>query len=205
MIHTGYDLPRSLEVCDQLAGSWDQTACTGGVFMENISSSYGIKSKWLRDDDLLYPCKTVAERHKLYCYLMVTSRILPAVGYDFGKAATFAGRASRAWIATCFQSLGRDASGTSRQKPAKILEYCRTAGDMIGDCVYGAAQRHELELRRRQGSLRALRAGARRDPRPVLRGDRHDPGRPACRARAAPAQRARRSRAATSPTVVRGI
>jgi mono/diheme cytochrome c family protein len=140
MIHTGYDLPRSLEVCDGLDGSWDQTACTGGVFMENISSSYGIKSKWLRDDDLLYPCNTVAERHKLYCYLMVTSRILPAVGYDFGKAADLCRTSEPAWIASCFQSLGRDASGTSRQDPKQILVHCRSAGEMISDCVYGAAR-----------------------------------------------------------------
>ena len=44
--------------------------------MENLQTSYGTKSPWLRDDDPLYPCPTVAERHKLYCYLMVTSRIL---------------------------------------------------------------------------------------------------------------------------------
>jgi hypothetical protein len=140
MIYTRYDLPRSLQTCDRLQGDWDQTACTGGVFMENISSSYGIQSKWLRDDDLLYPCKTVAERHKLYCYLMVTSRILPAVGYDFAKTSKLCRTSESAWIETCFQSLGRDASGQTRQDPAGILRHCRTAGDMMVECVYGAVR-----------------------------------------------------------------
>jgi cytochrome c553 len=140
MIYTRYDMPRSLATCDKLADSWDQTSCTGGVFMENLSSSYGVKSKWLRDDDLIYPCNTVAERHKIYCYLMVTSRILPVVGYDFAKASRICRRSERAWIATCFQSLGRDASGHSRQNPDQILTYCATAGNMIGDCIYGAAR-----------------------------------------------------------------
>ena len=140
MIYTGYDLPGSLQVCDELEGSWDQTACTGGVFMENISSSYGVKSKWLRDDDLLYPCKTVAERHKLYCYLMVTSRILPAVGYDFAKTSKLCRTSEPAWVETCFQSLGRDASGQSRQNPDEIVRHCRTAGDEMVECVYGAAR-----------------------------------------------------------------
>ena len=75
MIYTNLDLPYSLGICDQLATSWDRTACSGGVFMENLSTSYGVESKWLRDDDPMYPCTTVAEKHKLYCYLMVTSRI----------------------------------------------------------------------------------------------------------------------------------
>jgi mono/diheme cytochrome c family protein len=140
MIYTHYDMPRSLKVCDALNGSWDQTSCTGGVFMENLSSSYGVKSKWLKDDDLIYPCNTVAERHKIYCYLMVTSRILPVVGYDFAKAAKLCRKSEPRWIATCFQSLGRDASGHSRQDPATILKYCATGGNMMGDCVYGAAR-----------------------------------------------------------------
>ena len=140
MIYTRYDMPRSLATCDKLADNWDQTSCTGGVFMENLSSSYGVKSKWLRDDNLIYPCNIVAERHKIYCYLMVTSRILPVVGYDFAKASKICRKSERAWIATCFQSLGRDASGHSRQNPDQILTYCGTAGNMIGDCVYGAAR-----------------------------------------------------------------
>ena len=140
MIYSHYDMPRSLKVCDALNGNWDQTSCTGGVFMENLSSSYGVKSKWLRDNDLIYPCNTVAERHKIYCYLMVTSRILPTVGYDFAKASKICRTSEKNWVATCFQSLGRDASGHSRQNPDKILEYCATGGNMMGDCVYGAAR-----------------------------------------------------------------
>jgi mono/diheme cytochrome c family protein len=140
MIYTHYDMPRSLKVCDRLNGNWDQTSCTGGVFMENLSSSYGVKSKWLKDDDLIYPCDAVAERHKIYCYLMVTSRILPTVGYNFAKASKICRTSEKAWIATCFQSLGRDASGHSRQNPDTILEYCATSGNMMGDCIYGAAR-----------------------------------------------------------------
>jgi mono/diheme cytochrome c family protein len=140
MIYTHYDMPRSLKVCDALNGSWDQTSCTGGVFMENLSSSYGVKSKWLRDNDLIYPCNAVAERHKVYCYLMVTSRILPTVGYDFAKTSKICRKSDRNWIPTCFQSLGRDASGHSRQNPDQILKYCATAGNMMSDCIYGAAR-----------------------------------------------------------------
>jgi mono/diheme cytochrome c family protein len=140
MIYTGYDLPRSLETCDGLATSWDQTSCTGGVFMENLSSSYGITSKWLREDDPLYPCNSVAERHKLYCYLMVTSRILPLEGWDYGKAAAWCRKAESGWVATCFQSLGRDASGQTRGNVSEILGICAKGGDMERECVYGAAR-----------------------------------------------------------------
>jgi mono/diheme cytochrome c family protein len=140
MIYTNYDLPKALHVCDELATAWDQTSCTGGVFMENQSSSYGITSRWLKSSDLIYPCDAVSQRHKLYCYLMVTSRILPAVGESFPRAAAICRRSDRGWVATCFQSLGRDASGHTRADPQGILRLCAAAGDMAGECIYGAAR-----------------------------------------------------------------
>jgi hypothetical protein len=140
MIHTGYDLRESLRVCDSLATGWDQRSCHAGVFMENVSSSYGVESRWLRDDDLIYPCNVVEAAHKLYCYLMVTSRILAANGYSWRKTVATCRQSERAWIATCFQSLGRDASGNTRQNAVAILDICRLAGRRSRECIYGAAR-----------------------------------------------------------------
>src|SRR5262245_12351803 len=151
MLHTAYDMPLALQTCDELATDWDKTSCTGGVFMENLQTSYGTTSKWLRDDDPLYPCTTVAERHKLYCYLMVTSRILDVDGGDWQKTVRWCRRAEVDWVATCFQSLGRDASGRTLQDPAKILGICALATGMARECIYGAAR-----------DITSMDAGARR-------------------------------------------
>jgi hypothetical protein len=143
MIQTGYAMPVALDVCDRLATDWDRTSCSGGVFMENISSSYGFRSPWLKDDDLVYPCNAhvVQEDFKTYCYLMVTSRILQENGYNWRQAAKTCAGVARAWVATCFQSYGRDASGFTRQNPPRILELCRIAGRAgQTDCIYGAAR-----------------------------------------------------------------
>lgn len=151
MIFTDYDMPLSLETCDALKTQWDQTSCTGGVFMENLQTSYGTTSRWLRDGEPLYPCTAVAERHKLYCYLMVTSRILDVVGGDWQRTVDWCRRAEKNWVATCFQSLGRDASGRSVQNTAEILRICGLAGGMEGECIYGAAR-----------DITSMDAGARR-------------------------------------------
>src|SRR5919204_1384078 len=108
--------------------------------MENQSSSYGFTSQWLRPKQPLYPCTAVSRRHKLYCYLMVTSQILPDVGYSWVKTVRVCRRSERGWVATCFQSLGRDASGQTVQSPPKIVSICRVAGDMERECIYGAAR-----------------------------------------------------------------
>jgi mono/diheme cytochrome c family protein len=140
MIYSGYDLPKALKICDALNGEWDQVSCTGGVFMENQQSSYGFKSKWLKDDDLIYPCNVVAERHKLYCYLMVTSHILPQVDWNWAKASKICHRSDPKWVTTCFESLGRDASGQTRGDARKIVEICATGGTLARHCLFGASR-----------------------------------------------------------------
>jgi hypothetical protein len=139
MIRTGLDLETSLDICEQLETAWDQTSCDGGVFMENFSSSYGVESKFLRDDDPIYPCNAVEERHKLYCYLQVTDRLLQTSGYDWEQTARACAGVERNWRATCFQSYGRSASGTARLDADELLRLCAIPrGQWRAECVYGA-------------------------------------------------------------------
>ncbi len=144
MLQSGYDLPFALSICDRLPTSWDQTSCTGGVFMENVNgavkSGYGTRSPWVKNSDLVYPCDWVKDRYKLYCYLMVTSRILQANGYDWQATGRICARVERGWRATCFQSYGRDASGTTHQNPVRVLALCRLTGRFAKECLYGAAR-----------------------------------------------------------------
>jgi hypothetical protein len=142
MIHSGYDLPWSLGICDQLADEWSQSSCTGGVFMENIASSYGVRSQWIRDDDPVYPCEDMEERHKYYCYLMVTSRVNELNGFDWADTARVCADVERDWVAICFESYGRDASGSTRQDAAEIVRICGLAGRPAHteSCLYGAAR-----------------------------------------------------------------
>lgn len=140
MIYSYDDLPYALHVCDQLQTSWDQVSCSGGVFMQNVVTTMGLHSQWLKKRDLIYPCDAVSKKHKLYCYLLATSRILPAVGYNWRKTAAWCRRSEPGWVKTCFQSYGRDASGNTQQNAPKTLALCRLAGTMQGECLYGAAR-----------------------------------------------------------------
>ena len=140
MIYSYDDLPYALHVCDELQTHWDQVSCSGGVFMQNVVPTMGLHSRWLRKNDLIYPCDSVARKHKPYCYLLATARILPAVGYNWRKTAAWCRRSERGWVSRCFQSYGRDASGFTQQDPRKTLALCRIAGDMATECLFGAAR-----------------------------------------------------------------
>ena len=139
MIYSGDDLPWSLRACHRLQTDFDRISCTGGVFMQNLAPGM-ITSRYLRKDNPIYPCNIVSKRDKLYCYLMVTTRISVVDGYDWRKTAGWCHRVEQGWVATCFQSYGRDASGFSSYSPQQTIRLCLLTGTEAGECLYGAAR-----------------------------------------------------------------
>lgn len=136
------DIMKSLPYCDVVRGDWEQESCYSGAFMQNIVVD-GIthKSVNLRADDPVYPCDAVAERQKPSCYLMVTSNILKVDGYDYAKAFATCDTVEANYIATCYQSMGRDISGNSLLDQAKIVPLCDMGAEaMRSHCVVGAVK-----------------------------------------------------------------
>jgi hypothetical protein len=140
MLYTSLDLPKALDYCHQLNTQFDQVSCSGGVFMENQSSSFGLRSKWLSRKNLLFPCNSrfVKRQDKLYCYLLITSHIIPNVNRNWKKTADWCRRSERAWVGVCFESYGRDAAGSVSRDPLRMRELCRTAGSGEKACIVGA-------------------------------------------------------------------
>jgi cytochrome c553 len=139
MIYSGDDLPWSLRACHRLQTDFERISCTGGVFMQNLAPGM-VTSRFLKQNDPIYPCNAIAERDKLYCYLMVTSRILTLDHFDWSKTARWCLRSERGWVATCFQSYGRDASGFSSYNPRETIRLCLLARQNADECFYGAAR-----------------------------------------------------------------
>jgi hypothetical protein len=107
--------------------------------MENSNTSYGTQSEYLKDDDLIYPCNDVAERHKYACYQLVTARIR-LVKPGWKEIAAECRRSEPEWEATCFESMGRDVSGDAGQDTRKAVQRCRAAGPDEIECDYGVAR-----------------------------------------------------------------
>jgi hypothetical protein len=140
MIQTGYDLPTALAVCGQLPTRWDEVSCTGGVFMENGSTVYGLRSPWVKDDDPIYPCNHIKLRDKASCYLRVTTQVLRTNHFNWPNTAARCRAVPLRWRLYCFRSYGRDAANAVMGKVGPVLRLCRMAGNGKGDCLYGAAR-----------------------------------------------------------------
>ncbi len=137
------ELFQSLKMCDNLSGIWEQNSCYGGVYMENvILDDKGESTKYLKPDDPMYPCNAVEEKYKSQCYLMQTSYALKVLGGDFSKVFGVCRGADLNYRATCWQSLGRDASGrtSSNAEATKAHCYKGETSEERANCITGAVK-----------------------------------------------------------------
>lgn len=138
------ELFSALSLCDSMTGTWEKESCYGGVFMENVMADERSphSSKYLKEDDLLYPCNAVDERYKNQCYLMQTSYALTRNGHSFGSLFDMCANADKNFQDTCAQSIGRDASGQSVSDITQTREWCGLAHDsrQRENCIIGAVK-----------------------------------------------------------------
>jgi len=142
MYVNGNELFISLEACRALGGWWERESCYGGVFMENIISTGKYhQTDYLKEDDLLYPCDAVDAEYKYACYLMQASWMLSGTGGDFGKVFALCRGIEPEFRTTCFQSLGREASGYNYGHPSWAKRLCLLGkkGEEQEYCIIGAA------------------------------------------------------------------
>lgn len=143
MAITRNELFESLALCDHLAGNWERESCFGGVFMENVmADNRNHFTKYLKTDDLVYPCNAVDEKYRYQCYLMQTSYMLARNGQDFTDVFRRCADADANFRDTCAESAGRDASGSTVSDIAGTLERCALARDnrQHEHCLIGASK-----------------------------------------------------------------
>lgn len=125
MAVTNTELFESLTYCDSLVGAWEQVSCASGSFMENIIvDGLNHVTKYLKPEEPLYPCTASPEKYKQTCYLMQTSYMLKVNGGNFAQTFQRCREVEEAHRTTCFNSLGRDASGRSSSDIEKTKVTC---------------------------------------------------------------------------------
>ncbi|MDP2598896.1 MAG: hypothetical protein Q8P49_03645 [Candidatus Liptonbacteria bacterium] len=143
MAITEDELFQSLDYCDKLTGNWEQQSCGSGAFMENIIvDGKNHVTKFLNPADLLYPCNASPDKYKNTCYLMQTSYMLKINGRNFKATFDLCSKVEAPYRDTCYQSLGRDASGqsTSEVGPTKNICLLGNDGEQQSNCVIGAVK-----------------------------------------------------------------
>jgi hypothetical protein len=150
-MHLQHDIQKSLTFCDALPTTWDRESCYGGVFMENIVAfqnaqlhhhhSHTGQKNFLDPQDPLSPCNAVAEKYQEACYLMQTSAILTFTNHNFARAFAICDTAPAQFVPTCYQSLGRDASGFTLRNINETTALCQLGkSEYRHYCLAGAVK-----------------------------------------------------------------
>ncbi len=140
---TGDELFQSLEMCDSLNDTWEKNSCYSGVFMENIiTDNKNHFTKYLKPSEPLYPCSAVDQKYKSVCYLMQTSYMLKVNNRDFNKVFDLCQKSDTGFVNICFQSLGRDASGSTTSNVIKTKSICDLGKsfEAKSNCIIGAVK-----------------------------------------------------------------
>ena len=127
----------SLEMCDTLTDDWEEKRCYGGVFMENVVDKDNPihPSKYLKEDQPLYPCDVVEDRYKDECYQRQTSHALETRGNDFTEVFSLCGQVEENFRPSCYQGLGWDASVQSLNRGVGVETVNESTGAL---CMLGA-------------------------------------------------------------------
>jgi hypothetical protein len=145
------ELFESLDACDALTDGWEREHCYNGVFMENLpdSDNRSHPSKYLKEDQPLYPCTVVEDRYKTQCYQKQTSYALSTQGRDFARVFELCESVEDGFRAACYRGLGRNVFEQGTRE--NITEAAQTTSvDMLcalgkdhearSNCVVGAVR-----------------------------------------------------------------
>ncbi len=134
-----YDLPRALDYCDALRSKNERELCYSGALMAN-SDSFGDKehpTKYIKDDDLLYPCNILKEHQQKQCY---TYGVLARFQYDLPKSIALCKAVPTSFQTECFKTLGRDRTMISAD-PEELKSQCSQIKEknFKKDCISGTS------------------------------------------------------------------
>ena len=111
--------------------------------MENvIIDNKNHLTNYLKPTEPLYPCTAVKSQYKGSCYLMQTSYMLKVTGEDFSKVFALCRTVDKGYENTCFQSLGRDASGHTISNAEQTKVLCDLGANLTekSNCIVGAVK-----------------------------------------------------------------
>lgn len=135
------DLYRSLKICGFLSIPSEKENCYGGVFMENLLvDGKNHISKYVKDDDIFYPCTAVDEEYKKTCYVFQPIHIL--YSSNFHEAFLTCSRAEKEeYKTTCYGGIGVQTNSSDISLARKNLFFCLKGETfaMQSACVFGAA------------------------------------------------------------------
>ena len=138
MYYTTNDLPKSLAMCGNLPSKFGNLSCANGVFMENFNTDQKLHpSKYLKDNDLFYPCEEQHERHKGDCYLYAPTYFLSVYPGQYSQALVWCQDAEGPYGISCAEGVGMQVMKENINNPKFAEAVCAEWKLSVSYCLSG--------------------------------------------------------------------
>lgn len=122
MYFTNNNVPTALDYCDSLTDESETTSCLNGVFMENfLVDQQRHTSKYVSNENPIFPCPELDEKHKEYCYLYAPTFYLHLHKENYVEALTWCERQDSKFQYACAIGVGSQTVEENINNP-KIAE-----------------------------------------------------------------------------------
>lgn len=141
MFITDNELLEALDLCDALTGTEELELCYTGVFMANSDSRTNSDhpSKYIKNEDPMYPCTILLPRHQKKCYEYNTFNFYYFTNFDWAKVIELCGVVPKDYRRGCYETMGGDQVGFTHDM-VKIKEACAEikTEEFLAACITGA-------------------------------------------------------------------
>ena len=128
-------------------------ACYGGAFMESSSSSTSHPSRFIKEDDIMYPCNILDEKYLSTCYKYQSTHFAKISSYNWIKVGELCSMVPKQYQEGCFTFIGSNQVG-SYIEPEKFIETCNSFEETnyrtgcYRGVLFGLAGRYKAEPER---------------------------------------------------------
>lgn len=146
MYYSANNLPKSLSLCLQLGVGNPQKRCTEGVYMENFNTDRKLHpSKFLKTEDLFYPCDdSKLSRHEI-CYFYAPVFYLSLHPEDYTGALSWC-ETSGSFKYTCADGLGSRIMKENIDRPGFVEKICDSNSVLRNSCIAGIVSYYSVNF-----------------------------------------------------------
>lgn len=138
MYYTKNDVLKSLEYCNKYQDSIAKINCSDGVFMENFNTlQKAHPSKYLKENDIFYPCKEQTELFKGSCYFYAPLYYLELHPNDYGGMLNTCESVETSYQTTCARGLGSRAIKQNIKESKFVEALCMKNKNLQHSCIEG--------------------------------------------------------------------
>jgi len=135
-----YNTTAAVNGCNQFIALWAQSACSRGIFMENVNHFIKTGKGDFDKNEIYSPCDKTVEKFAPQCYFYLPWYLLWGKNYSHNDAYAQCDNISpNKFVKYCYQGIGMTLLFDENINPEQVIKKCyeRNQTDYHNDCLLG--------------------------------------------------------------------